>query len=110
MLKISGNKIYLTRGDSAVLALAIKDSEDNTYDYSGDTVKFALKKNVGDKDILISKTFDEDGQISFSPADTASLGFGDYVYDIQLEHMNDEVKEVATVIIPSTFTIGAEVN
>lgn len=117
MLKVSGNSIYLTRGDSACFELEVEDSEGNTYDYSEDTVVFSLKKRCSDPTVLIQKTFDEDGKIYFDPADTAKLAFGDYLYDIQLTHTeepeqegDDPVVTVDTIIVPSTFTIGAEVT
>ena len=109
MLKIDGNNIYLTRGDSAAFALEIKNGEQD-YDFSGDVVKFAVKKNVNDKNKVIEKNFDENGQIVFTPQDTKTLNFGQYWYDVQLEHDNDGTVEVATVIVPSVFEIGAEVN
>lgn len=109
MLKIDGNNIYLTRGDSAAIALEIKNGETD-YDFSSDTVKFAVKKNVQDQNKVIEKTFDENGQIVLTPEDTKTLNFGQYWYDVQLEHDNDGTVEVATVIVPSVFEIGAEVN
>ena len=110
MLKFDGNNIYLTRGDSAALKLEIKDSSEQEYDFSSDTVKFAVKKNVNDTEKVIEKTFDENGQVTLTPDDTKSLGFGTYWYDVQLEHDNDGTVEVATVIVPSVFEVGAEVN
>lgn len=109
MLKISGDNLYLTRGDNATIKLEISSGEE-TYDFSNDVVKFALKKNVNDRQKLIEKTFDENGQIYITPDDTKDLNFGDYVYDVELQHENGEEIEIATVIVPSTFTIGAEVN
>ena len=114
MLKVSGNNIYLTRGDSAQFELTVKDANEQTYDYSGDTVVFSLKKHCSDPTPLIQKTFDENGKIYFEPADTNKLAFGDYLYDIQLTHVEGEGSEavttIDTIIVPSTFTVGAEVN
>lgn len=79
--------ITLTKGDSAVLALALKDGEGNDYDYSGDVVKFALKRIPQDNAVLLEKTVDENGNIVFTPEDTNSLeGYGDFIYAIKLYH------------------------
>ena len=107
MFKVDGNNIYLTRGDTAVIELTITDGEGETYDYSNDTVKFAVKRFVTDATPVIEKTF-EDGSITITPEDTKELSFGPYLYDIQLTSEDGET--VATVIIPSTFTVGPEVT
>lgn len=109
MLKFDENKnIYLTRGDTGTLTLSIKDESDNDYDYSDDTVVFAVKKNFSDTTPAIQKTF-ANGQVELLPSDTKELDFGDYWYDVQLTHDNGGTDEICTVIIPHTFTIGAEV-
>ena len=122
MFKISGNNIYLTRGDSAAIELQVVNG-DNPYDFSEDEVKFSLKKRLSDKQPLIQKTFGnydsetDKASITIEPEDTAGLDFGDYLYDIQLKHTeepeqegDDPVVTVDTIIVPSTFTIGAEVT
>ena len=122
MFKISGNNIYLTRGDSAAIELQVVNGE-TPYDFSEDEVKFSLKKRLSDKQPLIQKTFGnydsetDKASITIEPEDTAGLDFGDYLYDIQLKHTeepeqegDDPVVTVDTIIVPSTFTIGAEVT
>ena len=108
MLKVDGNNIFLTRGDSATLELSVTQDEE-TYDFSGDDVVFSVKRFVTDKEAVIKKTF-EDGKISFAPEDTADLPFGTYLYDVQLTHTSGEDVTVCTVIVPTTFIIGAEVT
>lgn len=115
MLKVTSNNVYLTRGDSAVLALSIEDGSGNTYDFSNDTVKMTVKKSCTDKKAVIEKEADENGQFVFAPEDTADLPMGDYWYDVEVTHVEesddpevDDVVTVDTVIIPHTFTIGAE--
>ena len=72
-----------------------------------------VKKACTDKTVVIQKTF-EDGKVTFAPEDTALLPMGDYVYDVQLTHVegngDDAVTTVDTVITPHTFTVGAEVG
>ena len=106
MFKVSGNKITLTRGDTATLKLNVLDGS-TPYDFSSDTVVFSMKRNLGDLQPVIQKTFDAEGQITFLPADTKELAFGNYVYDIQL---TTQAGEVDTIVVPSTFVIGPEVN
>lgn len=112
MLKVSGNKIYLTRGDSAVFELNVTDPQGDSYDFSNDEVKFTVKKSCDDAKAVIEKTFDENGQITFTPDDTKDLSFGNYFYDVQLTHTEtvdeETVTTVDTIIVPSTFVIGAE--
>lgn len=113
MLKVDEkNRIYLTRGDSATLKLSVTDSEGADYDFSGDEVKFSMKRYVSDANPVVQKTFDENGQITFTPEDTAELGFGDYLYDVQLSHTDESTGTVYvdTIIIPTTFTVGAEIS
>lgn len=114
MLKVSGNKVYLTRGDTGTFQLSVKDADNHDYDFSSDTVVFTLKRNCNDAKKLIQKTFDENGKINFTPDDTKDLDFGNYWYDVQLTHVegegNEAVTTVDTIIVPSTFVIGAEVN
>ena len=110
MLKVEGNNIYLTRGDTGVIKLDVKDAQGSAYDFSGDEVKFSVKKNLSDRSPVIEKTFDSNGQITFAVEDTANLEFGNYFYDVQLTHTDGTDVSVDTVIVPSTFTVGAGVG
>lgn len=111
MLKIDNNSITLTRGDSAELELTITDANGDAYDYSGDTVKFGVKRRATDTTpAMLVKEF-EDGKITFNPEDTANMEYGDYLYDVQLEHTTgagteNEATEVYTVIAAARFTVG----
>ena len=107
MLKITENLVKLTRGDTGTLKLAVKDAQDNDYDFSSDTVVFTVKRYLTDAEPVISKKFDSDGQIAFEADDTKNLEFGDYWYDVQI---TTESGDVCTVIEPSTFRIAPEVS
>lgn len=109
MLEFNGNAIYLSKGDTGSLALTITDEEQQTYDYSGDTVVFSLKRFVTDANPILQKTF-TDGKITFESADTANLQAGEYLYDIVLTHETEDATQVCTVIKPTTFTIGPVVH
>ena len=106
--KITNNCIYLTRGDSAALELQVKDEEQQTYDFSEDEVVLTVKRSCYDS---------ETGKatVVFNHEDTENLPMGDYVYDVQLTHIENageenETVERATIITPHTFTLGAEVT
>lgn len=112
MLTIDGNKIVLTRGDSACIELTIKDAEGNDYDYSGDTVVFGVKRSVNDKECVLTIPV-TDNKITFTPEMTKNMQFGDYLYDVQLTHVDDSGEEpvtsVYTVIAAAKFVVGYEV-
>lgn len=105
MLKISGQDITLTRGDTARISIGIT-SGGQAYDYSADTVVFSVKKNTSTPDFLIQKTV-QDGVVTILPTDTASLTYGTYVYDVQLTTAGGDV---CTVIVPHNFTVAQEVT
>ena len=105
MLMIRNNVITLTRGDTARIELGItKDGED--YDYSDDAVVFSVKKSVYDSDFLLQKTV-TDGVIYVSPADTETMPYGTYYYDVQVTTQNGDV---CTVIPPNQIIIAPEVT
>lgn len=115
MLTIDGNKIVLTRGDSACIELTIKDAEGNDYDYSGDTVVFGVKRSVNDKECVLTIPV-TDNKITFTPEMTKNMQFGDYLYDVQLTHTEEaeeegeeDVVSVYTVIAAAKFVVGYEI-
>lgn len=103
------NNIKITRGDSAELTIALKDAEGETYDYSEDVVKFGVKRSAFDTSCVIEKTV-TDSKVVLTPADTETLEFGDYLYDVEVRHTNEsEEVEVYTPISAARFTIGYNV-
>lgn len=114
MISIDGNKIVLTRGDSACIGLQLEDGSGNPYDFSGDVVKFGLKRSVfNDGACILEKTFDSEGKIYFKPEDTEKMEFGDYLYDIQVTVTDDSGDEPVvnkyTPIAAAKFTLGFNV-
>ena len=97
--------ITLTRGDSATFGLTVKQNT-SSYDFSRDTVKFTVKKNVNTDDILFQKTF-SNGVINLTPSDTSDLKYGTYYYDVQLKNTSNGIY---TVIPPSKFIVAPEVT
>lgn len=64
MFEIYDNKIYLTRGDTAILQVKLKDIKNASYELQEeDTVYFRLKKKATNESsiILIEKIMDKTG-------------------------------------------------
>lgn len=114
--KISKKAITLTRGDTLRVKVDIlKDDEEYT-PVDGDVVRFALKhpdllndkSDYQDTTPLILKTIPNDTLIlTLDPTDTKSLGFGEYVYDIQITFSDGTVD---TFITAAKFTLTEEVD
>ena len=106
-VKESGGKvnIAMTRGDSE--SITVRCSEPFA---DGDTVTFTMRPDI-EGEIALQKEITDfpDGEavIVFEPEDTASLDFGDYVYDIQLTRANDTV---TTLVVPARFRLTEEVT
>lgn len=107
MFKINGSTISITRGDTGVFSLDIKNAQGQAYDYSQDTVLFTVKKTVFDNTPLIQKTVVYGENITILPSDTSSLPYGAYVYDVQLTTAGGVVD---TIIVPSKFIVMEEVT
>lgn len=107
MLKIDEeDNIYLTRGDTAIIDIALFDEDGEPYAMlSSDRLVFTLRKLYDKGVILIEKEVDEPS-FSFTSADTKDLDFGAYVYDIYLQNTG----KIDTFIAEKTFTIGEEAH
>lgn len=114
MLTIDENRIYLTRGDTAEIAVSLKKLDDTDYEMqTGDVLYFRMKKYAtkDPSEILIEKTADVlNNEISFTiePYDTESLAFGEYSYEVELVTGAEE--QHYTVIADSEFVIGKEIE
>lgn len=107
MFKIMGTKIFLTRGDTAFIYLAIKNSDGTDYTMQpGDQLLLTAKKTTNDKEVLFQRAL-VNGVIEIQPADTENLPYGDYVYDCQLRTYDGITQ---TLITPSLFRILEEVT
>lgn len=101
----TNNNITLTRGDTAVIDLAITiDGE--AYNYSNDLVQFTVKKDTVTSDKILQKTFNGTS-ITIDPADTSGLDYQTLKYDVQIITQSGDV---FTVIPPRNLTIAEEVN
>lgn len=100
MLKIDGNNIHLTRGDSATLSLEVTDQEGNPYEpQESDEFIFTVKNNELVVPYELTKKFNSDLDIFISSAESLKFNFGAYLYDIKL--VNNGV--VDTFIIGNLF-------
>ena len=106
MFAIKGNVITITRGDTGIFTLNVKQGEAD-YNYSNDTVLFTVKRNVKTEEVLIQKTVQYGENIVIDPSDTQDLKYGEYVYDIQLTTAGGIVD---TIITPSKFIVANEVT
>lgn len=107
MLTCVNNNISITRGDSAIFALAVKKADGEPYEISeGDTVIFTVKKSTYDKEIITQKTV-VNGVITINPDDTKNLEYGTYYYDVELTQADGFV---STVISPHKFIVEQEVT
>ena len=109
MLKVSRNKIVLTRGDTAYLSLSVTDESGNTYTPSeGDKIYFRVKKSAVSGSLLLEKeAYIDTMTLEIKPEDTAWLEFGSYRYEIELV---TEVGEHFTVIENAPIEITAELE
>ena len=111
-MKIQGTNISMTRGDSEMIKVTVKDTLGNIIPLvTGDTIYLTVRERMLSPTKIIEKIVTEfdDGQalIIINPEDTNNLRFTSYVYDIQLTKENGSVK---TIITPSNFTITGEVT
>lgn len=105
----SNNAIYLTRGDTFKAVLTITYPDGSIYTpIEGDSIRFAMKRDVEDTECLILKDIPIDTMmLQLDPADTKELEFGSYIYDIQLTKANGDVD---TFITASKLKLTVEVE
>lgn len=106
---VKGTTITLTRGDSFAADISIYQPNGDPYIPSeGDSVRFAMKRNVKEEKVLILKDIPiETMRLVLDPEDTKNLEFGNYIYDIQLTKSTGEVD---TFITKSTLVLTEEVE
>jgi hypothetical protein len=107
--KVKNNTIFLTRGDTFKAKITITYPNGTVYTpKEGDSIRFALKEDVEDKECLILRNIPIDTMLLvINPEDTKELEFGSYVYDLQLTKANGDVD---TFITASKFKLTAEVD
>jgi hypothetical protein len=98
--------ISLTRGDTGIFHIILQNKNGKAYTpQSGDSLRFALGKSWG-KDTIFTKQIPLDTCIlEIEPADTKSLDFKKYKYDIEF---TDAAGHVSTILL-GEFTVDKEV-
>lgn len=108
MLKITEDKIYLTRGDTADIIVKIYDQDKEEYHLQeGDVLVFTMKSNCETTDAIITRDCSTDSIIHLFPDDTNGLAYGTYYFDVQL---TTAFEQVYTVIPPHEIIISKEVT
>jgi hypothetical protein len=111
-MTITGTNISMVRGDSEALTIILREENGDQIDFEdGDTVYFTMREALGDTVTILQKVvvgfLDGEAVIEIEPADTSSLFFKTYVYDIQWTRADGQIK---TIVPASDFTILAEVT
>lgn len=109
MLKISGTRIELTRGDTMRVHIDLTYQSGTAYTpAAGDSIRFAMKKRYKDETCVILKDIPIATMIlELDPEDTKDLGYGEYVYDIQMTFANGDID---TFIDKAMFVLTEEVE
>ena len=101
------NHIKITRGDSAILQLALEDENVAPYlPTEADMVLLTVKTSTESDHVIFQKRLIQ-GEFRLQPGDTKALEYWQYVYDVQLIKADGFV---TTVIPPSVFEVGEEVT
>lgn len=107
MVDVRNNDIRMTRGDTAILNLAINNADGTPYQITGDdTILFTVKKNTAARDVIIQKAV-SDSKVSITPKETESLEYGTYCYDVELRRTDGFV---STIITPHILVLCEEVT
>lgn len=111
MVKISGNRIIMTRGDTFSAQVEIYEQNGDPYEpQTGDRVRFAMKERSRNgcgrvllyKEIPISTLV-----LQLNPEDTEPFPYGEYGYDIELTKANGVVD---TFIAEATIELRWEAD
>lgn len=101
------NKITLTRGDSAEIAVSVVDAngEDRGI-FADDVLTLTVRQKASSPVASITKTA-IDGVFVLEPADTANLPSGTYVYDVELKSFTGKTY---TIIPKSSFALEEDIT
>jgi hypothetical protein len=108
MLKISGSKITINRGDTAFITVNVRDREGNPYELQeGDGLWFAVKHKATDENYAIAPKRLNGNVLELMSEDTINLDFGTYIYDVQLINSRGYT---STIIQPSDFVVALSIT
>ena len=112
----SKNEITLTRGDTFRVKVSITKDGEEYVPEEGDIIRFALKSprlnaegtEYAETDPLILKVIPNDTMLlELEPEDSKPLGFGNYVYDVEITFSDGTVD---TFITKKKFKLTEEVH
>lgn len=106
------HNLTLTRGDSASYVISAAHADGSVRPFAeGDKVYFTVKSSTTTDTIKLQRvieSFDEGrATVYITPEDKDALGYGKWVYDVQLTAADGSV---FTIIKPSIFEITSEVT
>ena len=108
---VDGTNVTMTRGDSESFVVIYRIGGVKVPLVTGDRVYLTIKARETDTVKALQKIVTEfvngTAEIIINPVDTQALPFKTFVYDVQINFANGNVK---TVITPSKFTIAKEVT
>ena len=113
MLKIDGQAIYLTRGDTAEISVTATLDDGTPYEFAnGDIIIFRMGLKPG-QDIALEKecivdTENNKAVLMLEPDDTKNMKFKVYRYEFELICAEDEGHY--TFIVDQPFEIGKEIE
>ena len=90
MFIIEDDVLYLTRGDTAYLNVALQDADGEALDGTA-AITFSCKKNVKDENYAFQCFCNYPEQIKIEPEQTKELEYGKYLYDIQVTMDNGDI-------------------
>lgn len=96
MVKVEGKRVEMTKGDTCILTISIKDTEGNDYTpQNGDVIRFAMKKSWDDTDPLLLVPIPNDSlELRVESSDTKQLDTGRYVFDVELAKADGTVDTI----------------
>lgn len=107
MFSVHDNNIAMIRGDSGIFKIDVTDIAGNAVALDdNDVLTFTLRRATRSPTIVLQKTI-TDGMLTIHPEDTEKMGFGAYIYDVELKRADGYVD---TIIPPHEFCILEEVT
>lgn len=99
-------KISMTRGDTGIFNINLKDGEGEPYTPSQeDSLEFAMAKGYGQEPVLRKNIPIDTLILKLEPADTKDLSPETYVYEVQFTSADGDV----STIILSRFALTKDV-
>lgn len=101
MLEVDSNyNISLTRGDTGIFNISLKDANGDPYTpVEGDVLRFAMAKKYkelysGENALILKNIPIETCILELEPDDTKFLDYGSYVYDVEFTDTDGHVSTI----------------